>query len=148
MMFGTPTAPGLSDYLRGTIDEPSIIQFGGPGNPYLIPSGTRVNDPSELLSNGGMKTLLERLGPAFDWIILDSPPCLPVADAGVIANWCDGLLLGVRAAFAPSAVIAKCGKELKGRKVVGVVMNAVTGEASSYGSYSMGYGESAVKATI
>jgi protein-tyrosine kinase len=146
-VFGAPTAPGLSDYLRGTIDEPSVIQFGGPGNPCLIPSGTRVNDPSELLSNGRMKTLLEHLGPAFDWIIVDSPPCLPVADAGVIANWCDGLLLVVRAEYTPSAVIAKCRKELKGRNVVGVVMNAVTEEASSYGTYSMGYGDSVAKVT-
>jgi protein-tyrosine kinase len=147
MVFGASTAPGLGDYLRGSCDELSIIQHGGTGNLCFIPSGTRVSDPSELLSNGRMKTLLERLSPAFDWVIIDSPPCLPVADAGMIAHWCDGLLLVVRANHTPSAVIAKSRQELKGRNVVGVVLNAVAEDALSYGSYYGGYKQSAVEAT-
>jgi capsular exopolysaccharide synthesis family protein len=139
-VFGTSTLPGLTDYLRGSVDETSILQFGETGNLCFIPSGTKVNDPSELLSNGRMKTLLDALAPAFDWVVIDSPPCLPVADAGVIAQWCDGLLLVVRASYTPSAVIAKSRQELKGRNIVGVVLNAVEGNASSY--YG-GYGESA-----
>jgi protein-tyrosine kinase len=146
LVFGSPTAPGLSDYLRGTHDESAVIQFGGTGNLCLIPSGTRVNNPSELLSNGRMKTLFERLGPAFDWIVIDSPPCLPVADSGVIANWCDGLLLVVRAGFTPSALIAKVRQELKGRNVVGVVLNAVAEDSLAYGPYYGGYQASATKA--
>ena len=135
MMFGAPATPGLSDYLRGSSDEPSIIQHGGAGNLCFIPSGSRVSDPSELLSNGRFKTLLDRVGAAFDWVIIDSPPCLPVADASMIANWCDGLLLVVRAGFTPSAVIAKSRQELKGRNVVGVVLNAVAKDALGYGAY-------------
>jgi capsular exopolysaccharide synthesis family protein len=145
-VFGAPTTPGLSDYLRGGRDEPSIIQYGGNGNLCFIPSGTRVSDPSELLSNGRMKTLLERVSPAFDWVIIDSPPCLPVADAGLIANWCDGLLLVVRAGFTPSAVLTKARQELKGRNVVGVVLNAVLDDALSYGPYYGGYHEPAAGA--
>lgn len=146
MVFGAPTAPGLSDYLRGSADESSIIQCGGTGNLCLISSGSKVSDPSELLSNGRLKTLLERLAPIFDWIIIDSPPCLPVADAGVIAHWCDGLLLVVRAGFTPSAVIAKSRQELKGRNVVGVVLNAVAEDAMSYGPYYGANEEVAAKA--
>jgi capsular exopolysaccharide synthesis family protein len=139
MVLGAPVSPGLSDYLRGTSDETSVIQHGGAGNLCLIPSGNKVSDPSELLSNGRFKTLLDRVGPAFDWVIIDSPPCLPVADAGVIANWCDGVLLVVRAGFTPSAVIAKSGRELKGRNVVGTVLNAVADDTLAYGSF-YGYG--------
>ena len=51
--------------------------------------------------------LFGHLTAMFDWVIVDSPPCLPVADAGIIANWCDGVLLVVRAEFTPSAVIQK-----------------------------------------
>jgi capsular exopolysaccharide synthesis family protein len=143
-IFGTPTQPGLTDYLRGNVDESAVLQFGETGNLCFIPSGTRVKDPSELLSNGRMKTLLEKLSPAFDWVIIDSAPCLPVADAGVIAPSCDGVLLVVRARYTPSAVIAKSRQELKGRNIVGVVLNAVDGSGSSYGSYyGGGYGESA-----
>jgi protein-tyrosine kinase len=146
-VFGAPSAPGLTDYLRGGVDELSIIQYGETGNLCLIPSGNKVSDPSELLSNGRMKTLLERFATMFDWIIIDSPPCLPVADAGVIAHWCDGLLLVVRAEFTPSALIAKSRKELKGRNVVGVVLNAVAENTMSYGSYYGPSEESAAKAT-
>jgi protein-tyrosine kinase len=146
-VFGAPSAPGLTDYLRGGVDELSIIQYGETGNLCLIPSGNKVSDPSELLSNGRMKTLLERFASVFDWIIIDSPPCLPVADAGVIAHWCDGLLLVVRAEFTPSALIAKSRKELKGRNVVGVVLNAVAENTMSYGSYYGASEESVAKAT-
>jgi len=135
IILGAPAAPGLSDYLRGGTDEPSVIQHGGAGNLCFIPSGNRASNPSELLSNGRFKTLLDRVTPAFDWVIIDSPPCLPVADAGVIANLCDGVLLIVRAAVTPSAVILKSRQELKERNVVGVVLNAVAHDALAYGSY-------------
>jgi capsular exopolysaccharide synthesis family protein len=148
VVLGAPAAPGLSDYLRGAADEPSVIQHGGSGNLCLIPSGSRVSDPSELLANGRFKTLLERVGPAFDWVIIDSPPCLPVADSGMIAEWCDGILLVVRAGFTPSAVVQKSRQELKGRNVVGVVLNAVARDALSYGSYyAAGYHSVEAQAT-
>jgi protein-tyrosine kinase len=147
LVFGAPDAPGLSDYLKGAKDASSIVQQDTNGNLCLIPSGSHVNNPSELLSNGRMKTLLERMTPAFDWIVIDSPPCLPVADAGVIAQWCDGLLLVVRAEYTPAALISKSQKELKGRNVVGVVLNAVGKDHSTYGQYYGGYGQPAVNAS-
>jgi capsular exopolysaccharide synthesis family protein len=137
-IFGAPPSPGLSDYLRGNADEFSIIQHGKEGNLCLIPCGESVNHPSELLSNGRLKILLDRLAPAFDWIIIDSPPCLPVADAGIVSHWCDGLLLVVRAAFTPSALVLKSKQELKQRNIVGVVLNAAA-EGTSYGSYQGSY---------
>ena len=45
-----------------------------------------------------MKVLLDTVTPAFDWVILDSPPCLPVHDASSLADLCDGVLFVVRAA--------------------------------------------------
>jgi len=54
-----------------------IIQHGQDGNLCFIPGGKEVANPSELLLNGRLKTLLERVAPIFDWVILDSPPLLP-----------------------------------------------------------------------
>jgi capsular exopolysaccharide synthesis family protein len=133
-VFGAPSTPGLADYLRGNADEISILQHGPEGNLCLIPCGETVNHPSELLSNGRLKILLDRLAPAFDWIIFDSPPYLPVADAGIVANWCDGVLLVVRAAYTPSALVLKSKQELKHKNVVGVVLNAAA-QGATYGSY-------------
>ena len=74
-------APGLAEYLRGEADELAVIQHGAEGNLCFIAGGAEVTDPSELLSNGRLKKLLERVTPVFDWVLIDSPPCLPVADS-------------------------------------------------------------------
>jgi protein-tyrosine kinase len=142
-VLGAPLSPGLSDCLCEEIDEVSVIQHGQEGNLYFIPGGDESAHASELLSNGRMQKLLDRLTPLFDWIIIDSPPCLPVADAGVLAGLCDGVLLVVRATHTPLAMAQKARKELQKRNVVGVVLNAVEkqGVYESYHSYGYGYGQ-------
>ena len=138
--LGAPTSPGLTDYLRGEADELAVIQHGQEGNLCFIAGGNEVTDPSELLSNGRLRKLLDRVTPVFDWVILDSPPCVPVADASILADVCDGVLLVVRAGSTPSEVAQRARQELQGKNVVGVVLNAVD-EAGIYGStYYQGYG--------
>ena len=138
--LGAPNSPGLSDYLRGEVDEFEVIQHGQEGNLCLIAGGTEVSDPSELLSNGRLKKLLDRVTPVFDWVIIDSPPCLPVADPTILANYCDGILLVVRAGSTATEVAQRACQELQGRNVIGVVLNAVE-QSHMYGSYYyQGYG--------
>jgi protein-tyrosine kinase len=147
--LGAPSGPGLTDYLRNEADELAVIQNGGSGSLFFIAGGTEVANPSELLLNGRLKTLLERLTPLFDWVILDSPPCLPVADASVLADMCDSVLFVVRAGSTPSEVAQKACQELQGKKVVGVVLNAIEkGHLSGsyyYHHYGYGYGYGAGK---
>jgi len=138
--LGAPTTPGLTDYLRGDVDELAVIQHGQEGNLCFIAGGKQVQDPSELLSNGRLKKLLDRVTPVFDWVVLDSPPCLPVADATILADFCDGVLLIVRAGKTPSEVAQRASQELQGKNVIGVVLNAVE-EKHLYGTYYyQGYG--------
>jgi capsular exopolysaccharide synthesis family protein len=138
--LGAPSTAGLTDYLRAEADEMAVIQHGHEGNLCFIPGGNEVTNPSELLSNGRLKTLLERVTPVFDWVILDSPPCLPVADASVLADLTDGVLMIVRAASTPAETAQRACQELRGRNLLGVVLNAVE-EAQAYGSYYYaGYG--------
>lgn len=132
--LGAPAAPGLADYLRGTADEMSIMQHGQEGNLCFIAGGSQVTNPSELLSSGRFKALIERVAPVFDWIILDSPPCVPVADANILADLCDGVLLVVRAGATRSEVAHRACQELQAKNVVGVVLNAVD-EPHLHGSY-------------
>jgi protein-tyrosine kinase len=143
MPLGAPNSPGLAEYLRGEVDEFGIIQHGQEGNLCFIAGGGEVSDPSELLSNGRLKKLLDRITPVFDWVIIDSPPCLPVADATILANYCDGILLVVRAGSTATEVAQRACQELQGRNVIGVVLNAVE-ESHTYGSYysqKYGYGQ-------
>src|SRR5271155_879221 len=138
--LGAPASPGLTDYLRGDVDEMAIIQHGSEGNLGFIPGGNQVTNPSELLSNGRLKTLLDRVSPVFDWVILDSAPLLPVADSSLLADLVDGVLLVVRAGETPSETAQRACQELEGRNVVGVVLNAVGPHHAHGDYYSPAYG--------
>lgn len=146
LAVGAPLAPGLTEYLRGEVSENAIIQCGKGENLCFIPGGSHVTNPSELLSNGRLKVLLDRLAPLFDWVILDSPPCLPVADASMLAGLCNGVLFVLRAGSTPVEVAQKACKNLDGRNVIGVVMNGME-QAQVYGSdyYAYGYGTNRVQ---
>jgi|SRR5579883_96646 capsular exopolysaccharide synthesis family protein len=137
-LLGAPAAPGLTEYLRGEADERAILQFGQieqKGTLCLIPGGKKVTNPSELLSTGRFKTLVDRLASIFDWIIVDSPPLLAVTDASVLAECCDGLLMVVKAGSTSSALVAKAQKDARDRNIVGIVLNAVSDESRTYSSY-------------
>jgi len=133
--LGAPLSPGLAEYLRDEASEAEIIQHGQEGNLCFIAGGEGGgSNASELLSNGRLQKLLDRVAPLFDWVIIDSPPCLPVADASVLGGSVDGVLLVVRSKVTPSAMAQKARQELKKCNVIGVVLNAVEA-AGSYGAY-------------
>ena len=123
--LGAPPTPGLADYLRGEVDEFSVIQRSceSDANLFFIPGGRPVSNPAELLANGRLKSLLERLAPVFDWIILDSPPALPVSDASVLAGVCDGVLLIVCAGLTPFDSAQKAYREFRDKNLLGVILN-------------------------
>lgn len=135
--FGAPSSPGLADYLAGEASEMSVIQRGLPEYLCFIAGGTRPQSPAELIANGRLKSLLETIGPVFDWVILDSPPTLPVADALNMAEHCDGVLTVVRAAQTGFDSAQKSCQQLREKNLLGVALNCAD-EATSYGSY---YGE-------
>jgi protein-tyrosine kinase len=136
-LLGAPAAPGLADYLQSTATEFEITQRGPEEGFCFIPAGNHVTHPSELISSDRMKQFLERVKPAFDWIVIDSPPALPVADASVLGGIADGVLLVVRASSTPSEASLKACKELRDAHILGVVLNTAE-ESSGYNSYYSG----------
>jgi capsular exopolysaccharide synthesis family protein len=137
-VFGAPETPGLTDYLQGELDVLKIIQRGPEGNLCFIPGGSNVSNPSDLLSNERMKKLLELLTPMFDWVILDSPPTLPVHDASMLADLCDGVLFVVRAGATSFELAGKATAEFGQKNLLGVVLNRVESGAE-YGGYYYGH---------
>src|SRR5579871_1660389 len=135
LMLGTTPGPGLSDYLQGRNDEFSIMQRGPMENLFFIPSGTGIEDPAEMVGNGRLKILMQRVEPLFDWIIIDSPPAVPVSDASVLAKTCDGVLMVVRSNSTPSDVARKAREELLEQCLIGVVLNGTSDEAAPYSKY-------------
>jgi len=139
--LGAPSAPGLSDYLGGRADEFSILQADPKVELFLVPAGRPVGNPSELLANGKLKGFLNGINSVFDWVIVDAPPVLAVADAGIIAQFCDGVIVVVRAGETAHDLVKTTLQEFRGNNLLGVVLNGAN-EGADYGghSYYAGFG--------
>jgi protein-tyrosine kinase len=135
LMLGTLAGPGLSDYLQGKSDEFSIMQHAPLENLFFIPSGGGIEDPSELIANGRLKLLLQRVETLFDWIVIDSPPAVPVSDASVLAQACDGVLMVVRSSTTPADAAQKARQEFPEQTLLGVVLNGKHQGAAPYERY-------------
>src|SRR5215472_1784433 len=138
LLFGATSCPGLSDYLRGEADEYAVIQKGMAENLFLMPGGSLVSNPSELLLSDRMKQLLNAVAPCFDWIIIDSPPTLPVHDASVLADSVDGVLFVIRAGSTDVEIVERTAAEFQGKNLLGVVLNQVE-KSDSYGDEYQNY---------
>jgi len=132
--LGAPRTPGLTDYLRGEIDEFSVVQLDPQKGFAFIPGGDVVADAGELIFGGRMKKLLDTLAPAFEWVILDSPPTLAVHDASLLADLCDGVIFVVKAGETRHADTMKAASEFLQKNLLGVVLNQ-TEKSDFYGSY-------------
>ena len=132
--FGASSSPGLSEYLKGETPEMTVIQRGLPEYLCFIAGGAKAANPAELLANGRLKSLLEMIGPVFDWVILDSPPTLPVSDALTLAEMCDGVLTVIRAAQTGFDSAQKSCQQLREKNLLGVALNCAD-DCAAYGSY-------------
>lgn len=135
LAFGTSSTPGLSEYLLGETEEASTVQQGQMENLFFLPAGRQVSGQSEIISNGALKVLFERLAGFFDWVILDSPAALPVSDAALIAGYCDGVLMVVRSNSTPSDVVRKAKSSFQEDRLLGVVLNGIPGDAHAHNGY-------------
>jgi protein-tyrosine kinase len=135
VMMGTTRTPGLVEYLRGESDEFSIMQRGPMENLFFIPSGQQISNPAELAANGRLKLLMQRVEPLFDWIVVDSPPAVPVSDASLLATTCDGVLMVVRSNATPSDMARRARQEFPDQTLVGVVLNGAESGVTAYTHY-------------
>ena len=95
-VLGRQREPGLSTVLY---DEPSSFEAYETDIDHLsvIPAGTEVPNPAELLGSGRMQRLIETLEQRFDYVLIDTPPALLFSDMLGLAPHCDGSILVARA---------------------------------------------------
>ena len=141
--FEVNNAVGLSDVLTDTSPLEAALQKPGDENLLVLTSGKLPPNPCELLGSTKMSNLLESLKRSADWIIVDSPPLLAVADTSTVARWVDGILMVTRAGTSTRET-AKKGREMLakvGARVVGVVVWGLEqgGHGRGYGYYGYGY---------
>lgn len=133
--MGAPSGPGLADYLGGEADEFSVIQADAKEDLFFIAAGKPVSNPTELLANNRLPSLLTRLAPIFEWIIVDAPPVLPVSDASVLARMCEGVIFVMRAGVTPLDLAQTACQEFRENNLLGAVLNGAD-EQAMYGAYS------------
>jgi protein-tyrosine kinase len=137
-VLGAPNEIGLTNYLQGQCEVDDLIHQGEPDNLYFVPSGPSTQEAAELLTNGRFAALMQHVLPKFDWIFIDSPPLLPITDALMISKYCDGVLMVVRAGMVDADQAKKALAELKGRPLLGVVLNGID-QGKAYDYYYSNY---------
>jgi capsular exopolysaccharide synthesis family protein len=108
----------------------------------LMSAGPSPANPSELLGSARMRELLNRLKDRWDIVIVDSPPVTLLSDSAVLAAQTDGVLLVLESGQTRRAT-ARAASEALGQvhaRVLGVVLNRVTRQKSSYYYGYEGYG--------
>jgi polysaccharide biosynthesis transport protein len=140
--FGVPKTPGLSDLIVGKCKASDAIQSTRFKGLQLLPCGYVPPNPAELLGSAAMKQVLEALRTHYDWVLIDTPPILAMADTPVLCPLVDGVVLVIGAEVSGRTHIQRAIDQVTsvGGKMVGVVLNKVNLERNSY-YYSQYYGE-------
>lgn len=114
---------GLADVLEGKADVRDAVCRVDGTTLYLLTSGTCFNNSSELIDSPDLKALLAGFRDEFDYVIVDTPPILPLADMNIISRLVDGTILVVRAGVTPKNIVLKAVQSLSGGGFIGVVLN-------------------------
>ena len=121
--FGLGRLAGLGEWLQSGLRTVSNMYHLGALGFWLMPAGDPSANPIELMQSGRLSELMGQLSTMFDWIIVDSPPLLPLADATVWARLTDGILLVAREGMTEKAQLQHGLEILKKSDLLGVVLN-------------------------
>lgn len=144
LVLGEENLPYLQSKIGATIEKTGI------DNLFVLPSGRRPPNPTELLDSKRMSFLLSYLKRRFDRVVLDSPPILPASDAVTLAGQADGVLLMIKTGGVNREMVLKAVDQLRMAQanLVGVVLSQMNVKRGGYYNYyrkyySSYYGESA-----
>ena len=142
-LFGVEGAVGLSDVLIGRVGVQDVMQRWGRNALFLLPAGSIPPNPAEMLGSSAMQLLIGDLQAAFDVIIVDAPPVLPVTDAAVVSRLATGVILVAAAESTTTDQLAAAAERIAATdsKVVGTVITMLPTrgpDKTAYGTY--GYG--------
>jgi len=148
-VFGVPNRVGLVSYLTGSATEEAVILPTQVANLSFTPSGPMPPNSSELLSSERMLDFVAKAYQRFDFVVLDSPPALPVTDATVLASMADGLILCVGSGMVLREDARACRQrfQLADIRVLGVALNFYRERRGRYGKRYRSY-EAYVKHTV
>ncbi len=134
--FGSRRSPGLSDVLLGTPLDKVVQRQVAPGLDFL-PTGTQAPQPADMLNSPGMEALIDELKSRYDVVLIDSPPVLAAADAGILASRAGAVFLVARADVTTASELQATDKAIRhaGGDVKGVLFNGLHVEGRWYRSH-------------
>lgn len=141
--FGVDDRVGLSDVLSGAKDTQTALQkVPGANELFVLAPGPMPANPSELLGSGQMQELVTGLESWANYVVIDTPPLLAVADATAVAPLSDGVIVVVRMGVTRRDALRRAHSQLEGvgARILGVVVWGVSKPDASggygyYGSY-------------
>ena len=132
-IFGTAKMPGLCEYLRDGRSLSSCIYRLDAAGIWFLPAGSAQGDPLEIIQSAKLSLAMGQLAQWFDWIVIDSPPALPIADTTTLARLVDGILLVARRGTTRKRKLQKGMDALEPQKLIGALLNSSDG--ASDGDY-------------
>ena len=139
-LMGLEGSVGLTTVLLGKAGVDEVVQQWGESDLYVMAAGQVPPNPSELLGSEAMQSLFSKLSQEFDFILVDSPPLVPVIDAVIVDKLTGGMLMVVASERTKKRDLTAALKSLEtvGTTVSGFAWNFVASsrsEASRYGYY-------------
>lgn len=141
--MGLASGAGLTNLIIDEVDYEDVLQpFGAGTNVTVLGAGPIPPNPSELLGSPAMGEIVKKLEEAFDFVVFDAPPLLPVTDAAVLSRLVGGVVVVVGADVARKDQLRKTMELLGnvGAEVLGIVINRLPAKGSdTYSYYREGY---------
>src|SRR5271157_2580580 len=137
-LFQIDRTPGLSDFLTGRCTFPQALRRVEGMNLYLLPAGSLVKNPLELLNMRQARALFEELPRIVNWAIFDTPPLLFSADANQLATLADGTILVVKVGSTTFDNVQRAMQSLCENNVLGIVANGARA-SELYSKYTYYY---------
>jgi len=139
--FGVSAGVGLSDHVVGDVDETKVVQRTHIAGLDMVTTGARPPNPAELLMHERFAALIKFLSSRYDYVLIDTPPVLPVTDAAIVGRLVGTTLLVLKSAEHPMRHIEETVRRLRqaGVQVKGALLNQMGARLGSYGYGSYGY---------
>jgi len=116
--------PGLSECLRGERQLSEVVYKLNGSGLWFLPAGRVPENPLDLMQSGRLPELLDRLGEFFDWIVIDTPPVIPMADTAFWMKLVDGVLVVIREGVSEKKVVERALDSFDRAVLLGVVVNS------------------------
>ena len=137
--------PGLSECLRGERQLSEVVYKLSGSGLWFLPAGRAPENPLDLMQSGRLPELLDRLGNFFDWIVIDTPPVIPVADTTFWMKLADGVLVVIREGVSEKKLVQRAVETLDRSTLLGLVVNSCSSGEHQY--YYSRYGQNTVNLT-